>query len=40
LLTHHLAHDDGCWRFIAAFVQRTHAHGCARWLHARDIFAT
>jgi hypothetical protein len=39
LLTHHLAHDDGCWRFVHAFVQRTQAHACARWLAPRDIFA-
>lgn len=39
LLTHHLAHDDGCWHFLHEFVRRTQAHRGARWLHARDIFA-
>jgi hypothetical protein len=39
LLTHHLAHDDGCWGFVREFVQRTKSHPAARWLHARDIFA-
>jgi len=39
LLTHHLAHSDGCWRFLPEFVQRTQAHPITRWIHARDIFA-
>jgi hypothetical protein len=38
LLTHHLAHDDGCWRFVPELVRRTRAHPAARWRHARDIF--
>jgi hypothetical protein len=36
LLTHHLAHDDACWRFIDELVQRTRSHPAARW-SARDI---
>jgi hypothetical protein len=39
LLTHHLAHDDGCWSFVREFVARTRGHADARWLEARDIFA-
>jgi hypothetical protein len=39
LLTHHLAHDDGCWAFVEEFVARTRRHAGARWLEARDIFA-
>ena len=38
LLTHHLAHDDACWRFIDELVQRTRSHPAARWVSARDIF--
>jgi len=39
LLTHHLAHDEGCWTFVHDFVARTQASGAARWREARDIFA-
>jgi len=39
LLTHHLAHDGGCWEFVQDFVSRTRRHPGARWLDARDIFA-
>lgn len=39
LLTHHLAHDDGCWAFIDRFVAETAVHGAARWAHATAIFA-
>jgi hypothetical protein len=39
LLTHHLAHDEGCWNFVRAFVAHTQASGAARWCGARDIFA-
>lgn len=39
LLTHHLAHDEGCWAFVREFVMRTRRHAAARWLEARDIFA-
>jgi peptidoglycan/xylan/chitin deacetylase (PgdA/CDA1 family) len=37
LLTHHLAHDEACWEFIAAFVTRTARHPAARWLAAADL---
>jgi hypothetical protein len=39
LLTHHLAHDEACWRFVGDFVTFTRACPQARWLAARDIFA-
>jgi hypothetical protein len=39
LLTHHLAHDESCWRFVADFVAFTRAVPQARWRAARDIFA-
>ena len=38
LLTHHLAHDDGCWGFIEAFVQKTSAHPAVVWRPAADLF--
>ena len=39
LLTHHLAHDDGCWAFIDRFVSVTTSHDATRWAHAGMIFA-
>ena len=38
LLTHHLAHDDGCWNFIKKFVEVTANHPAARWVSARALF--
>jgi hypothetical protein len=38
LLTHHLAHDEACWRFVGEFVAFTRAQPGARWGAARDIF--
>jgi hypothetical protein len=38
LLTHHLAHDAGAWRFIETLLQRTQEHGGARWLDAEAAF--
>lgn len=34
LLTHHLAHDAGCWDFVAEFVARVAAHDGARLVDA------
>lgn len=39
MLTHHLAHDDGCWAFIEKFGQATTAHPAATWRSASDLFA-
>ncbi|HYB11128.1 MAG TPA: polysaccharide deacetylase family protein [Alphaproteobacteria bacterium] len=39
LLTHHLAHDDACWRFLERFFETIAAHPGARWLAAEEIFA-
>ncbi len=39
LLTHHLAHDRGCWKFLAEFLARTSGHSAARWLGAPRLFA-
>lgn len=38
LLTHHLAHDDGCWGFIRRFLDATASHPAARWVSARTLF--
>ncbi len=38
LLTHHLAHDEGCWGFIGRLLERTRAHPGARWIAATDVF--
>ena len=38
LLTHHLAHDGDCWRFIAKFIDATARHPAAKWLSARALF--
>lgn len=38
LLTHHLAHDDACWAFIAEFGRRTATHPAAAWRGAADLF--
>lgn len=38
LLSHHLAHDEGCWGFIERFVAETSAHPAVRWRAARDLF--
>lgn len=38
LMTHHLLHDEGCWRFIGELLHRTRAHPAARWLDTRQAF--
>lgn len=38
LMTHHSFHDEGCWAFLAEFLQRTRAHPAVRWLPATDVF--
>lgn len=40
LLTHHLAHDTGCWDFIQRFVSETAAHPAVRWVTATAAFET
>jgi len=39
LLTHHLAHDEGCWDFLEQFMPRVLAHPAAAFVHPRTIFA-
>ncbi len=38
LMTHHLAHDAGCWAFIESFLAATSAHPAARWIETRTAF--
>lgn len=38
LMTHHLAHDDGCWRFIETFLAATSRHEAARWIDVPTAF--
>ncbi|MEO5374311.1 MAG: polysaccharide deacetylase family protein [Alphaproteobacteria bacterium] len=38
LMTHHLYHDEGCWRFIREFALRTRANPAIRWPSIREIF--
>ena len=40
LLSHHLAHDDGCWQFVNRFVARSSAHPAVRWIDADEAFGT
>jgi len=39
ILSHHLAHDDGCWAFIGKFGSFTAAHPAVRWRSAVDLFS-
>lgn len=38
LLTHHQVHDQTCWEFITAVLERTQAHPAAQWLRADEAF--
>ena len=38
LMTHHLAHDDGCWDFIGTFLARVRDHQAGHWLSAEQAF--
>lgn len=39
LLTHHLAHDDASWAFIADVLDRVAGHPGARWINVDAAFA-
>jgi hypothetical protein len=39
LLSHHLAHDEAAWGFLARIVAHLKAHPAARLLDPRDVFA-
>ena len=36
ILTHHLAHDEDCWRFMRMLFERTGGNPAVRWLDAGD----
>jgi hypothetical protein len=36
ILSHHLAHDDGCWGFLAGLFELCNRHPAVRWLEARE----
>lgn len=38
LMTHHLYHDQDCWRFCAEFLRVTKRHPAAIWLDSRQVF--
>ena len=38
LLSHHLVHDQACWRFIDRFLAETRSHAAASWVSAPDAF--
>ena len=38
VMTHHLAHDEGCWRFAGELALRLAQHRAAVWLDAASIF--
>jgi hypothetical protein len=39
LLTHHAAHDDACWAFLATLFERLARHAAVRWLAAPAVFS-
>lgn len=39
LLTHHLRHDEDCWRFIDQLLWMTNDHTGVRWLSAAAVFS-
>lgn len=36
ILSHHLDHDDDCWRFLDSLLEQCNRHPGARWLEARE----
>lgn len=39
LLTHHLAHDEPVWSFVAELLDRCRPHPAVQWLAAETLFA-
>lgn len=39
LMTHHLAHDSDCWKFLSDFLQLTTQHAGAQWIQAEQAIA-
>lgn len=38
-LSHHLVHDEACWSFLAALLERTGQHPAVSWRAAQALFA-
>jgi len=38
-LSHHLVHDDACWRFLATLFEFTRRHPAVSWRSAEALFA-
>ncbi len=36
ILSHHLVHDDDCWRFLDTLLDRCNRHPGARWLESDE----
>jgi hypothetical protein len=36
ILSHHLMHDDDCWRFLDTLLEHCNRHPAARWLEADE----
>ena len=39
LMTHHLDHDEACWRFLDRFLAETTGHPAARWVGTAELLA-
>ncbi len=38
VMSHHLAHDEGCWRFLGRLFEHLRKGGIGRWLSAVEAF--
>ncbi|MBI1383440.1 MAG: hypothetical protein GC150_00815 [Rhizobiales bacterium] len=38
IMSHHLAHDAGCWAFLERFLELTAGHEAVVWRSAQDLF--
>ncbi len=38
ILTHHLVHDDECWRFLDVLFGKLGGHSAVRWLDGTEVF--
>jgi hypothetical protein len=37
VLTHHMNHDAGCWKFLEQLFERTSASRCVKWLGGHEL---
>ena len=37
VLTHHLDHDEGCWKFLERLFRRTRSHSSVDWLTVSEV---